>query len=275
MHSLIQSNDLLHIGHQLIKFADVVYKEKNRSTIVKHFYEQLYQWAFCYCGSGDFMNSEKRKYFICNKLHAAVVYAAIAIPPQKTPVKSINEIKTFGEFILSHYTMPVGECISETSLKNILQYLDEKYLFSSKVFSNIKATFVRVNNSHKDFNSECLITNTGKDIIFHFFLYHMKEKNVITPEAVLFHELGHAIHARRFGNLDKVPDDIIEMLQNLCFPALKQLDSATQVEIFADVLSVGLMYQTPYEKYDFFEKFNPKHKNVFKMLVEKIIEDLR
>jgi hypothetical protein len=84
----------------------------------------------------------------------------------------------------------------------------------------------------------------------------MKKKDSITPEAVLFHELGHALHARRFGDVAKVPDDIIELLQNPCFPNFKQMDPMEQSEFFADVLSVGLMYQTPYEKHDIYKK-NP------------------
>ena len=44
--------------------------------------------------------------------------------------------------------------------------------------------------------------------------------------------------------------------------------------MFADVISVGLMYQTPYEKYNVYKEIHPSDKEAFKKLVEKIIESL-
>jgi hypothetical protein len=134
-----------------------------------------------------------------------------------------------------------------------------------------------MNNSNKDYNSECLTAKNmdGTDVINHFFLYHMKEKDSISPEAVLFHELGHALHAKHFGGIDKLPNNIIEILQDLCFPEIKTLDSEIQNELFADVLGIGLMYQTPYEKYDVFKgNLSKNQKKSLKIIVEKIIETI-
>ncbi|MFP3041484.1 hypothetical protein LQZ19_06635 [Treponema primitia] len=176
----------------------------------------------------------------------------------------------------SNYKQPVGECISKSSLKTILKYLDEKYSFSSKIFPSGQAFFIRMPYSHKIYNSECATPINEENRDPHFFLYHMKEKGPgeINPEAVLFHELGHAIHARYFGDVSKVPDDIIDNLQKLCFPRLKQDEAAKQSELFADVLSVGLMYQTPYEKYDVYKEVHPDDKMAFKALVENLLKNI-
>ena len=275
MNSLVLSSDLLLSGQLLIDFANAAYKEKNKATLVKHFYERLYQGAFIEYRFGDLLNGKLKNYFICDEENAARMYMALLIPAETSTVKTINGIRTFGEFILSNFTKPVGECISESSLEDILQYLDNEYSFSSKVFSNEKAAFIRMHNSHKIYNSECLTLGKGKNIINHFFLYHMKKKDSIKPEVVLFHELGHALQAKRFGDVSKVPDNIIDIL-TLWFPDLKQLNAAKQSELFADVLGFGLMYQTPYEKYldDSYEKIHPDDKKSFKMLVEKIIENI-
>jgi hypothetical protein len=254
MYSAIISDDLLYSGNQLIEFANAVYKEKNRTTLIKFFYEQLNQWAFSSV-FGSLIKGKKSNYFICDEKNSVKMFLGLRIPKQTSTVKSINEIRAFGEFILSNFTHPIGECISESSLKEILHYLDEEYKFSTKVFSNKKSCFIRMNNSNKDYNSECLTAKNmdGTDVINHFFLYRMKEKDSISPEAVLFHELGHALHAKCFGGIDKLPNNIIEILQDLCFPEIKTLDSEIQNELFADVLGIGLMYQTPYEKYDVFK----------------------
>jgi hypothetical protein len=276
MYSAIISNDLLYSGNQLIEFANAVYKEKNRATLVNLFYEQLGQWAFnsvfdCLLGGNQ------SNYFICDDENSVKMFLGLRAPKQTSTVKSINKIKAFGEFILSNFTHSIGDCISESSLKEILNYLDDKYNFSTKVFSKKMSYFIRMNYSNKYYNSECLTaTNVdGTDVTNHFFLYSMKEKDSINPEAVLFHELGHALHAKYFGGLVKLPNEIIELLQDLCFPKINTLDSDIQNELFADVLSVGLMYQTPFEKYDVYkDSISENHKIVFKTMVEKIIKTL-
>lgn len=272
LNSIVQSTDLLQCGQELIEFSEIVYKEKNRTTIVKHFYEQLYLWAFSH------LMTEKRfekKFFICNKLNSVKTFIGIRIPQKKSTVKTINEIKSFGEYILENYKKPVGKSISEKSLNDILEYMDKEYLFSKKVFSNNKAGFIILNNTHKIFNSECLIATHNNDITKYFFLYHMNKKDEISPEAVLFHELGHALHAQLFGNINYIPDNIIDILQDICIPKIKQLDIKLQRELFADVLSIGLMFKTPFEKYDIFNEIDIEGKMLLKKLVIKLLENIK
>ena len=276
MHEAIHSKDLLYSGQKLIEFADAAYNEKNRSTLVKHFYERLREWTLVDYVFDNMLDKSKKRYYICDESKATGMYITLALPGEKAPAKSLNEIRSFGEQILAHYTKPIGKGILKASLESILQYLDEQYSFSSKVFDKQKAAFILMPYSHRDYNSECLMIDTGEGIIQHFFLYHMREKGktVPSPEAVLFHELGHAMHARRFGDITQVPDNILDLLQSICFAKIKQIGTAEQCEVFADVLSVGLMYQTPFKKYDPFDYIHPDDKAVFKMVAEKLLETL-
>ena len=274
MNEIFQSKDLLYCGKKLIEFAESAYKKKNRATLVKHFYEHLYMWAFSEYSFENIFDSHNHHYYICNNMRSVVMYLALGIPKQTTPTKSLNEIRKFGESIISNYTQPIGKSISKESLEGIMQFLDERYLFSQKVFSKQKAIFLRIPCSHRKYNSECLVVNTGKGFAQHFFLYHMRETDLTAPnpEAVLFHELGHAMHANFFDSFPELPDSILNLLQNLCFPKIMQLSVAEQCEVFADVLSVGLIYQTQWEKYDLFEQIHPDDKAVFKTITEKLLE---
>ena len=121
MNSITQNSDLLFSGYQLIEFANAIYKEKNRATLVKYFYEQLYKWSFSEYVFGDLINNKKSNYFICDESKAARMYIALPIPKETSTVKSINGIRTLGEFIISHFKKPIGECISEKLLEDILQ----------------------------------------------------------------------------------------------------------------------------------------------------------
>jgi hypothetical protein len=274
IESLLKNPDLENFGNILIDFANKVYKEKNRTTIVKQFYEQLFSWSINKLHFYNFFFVYKRNYLICDESRAAMYYLNLFIPEITSTVKTINEIKIYGESLLSRFIKPVGKCISVNSLENIMQFLDKEYNFSSKVFTKAEAVFLILHNTNKNYNSECLCLNDDKFNRNLFFLYHMKKKKSISPEAVLFHELGHALHTQYSGDVKNVPDNIIDILQDLCFPKIKQSSKEEQSELFADVLSVGLMYQTPYEKMDRYNEIHHSDKKAFKIIVEKIIETL-
>jgi hypothetical protein len=58
------------------------------------------------------------------------------------------------------------------------------------------------------------------------------------------------------------------------YPSGDTDQAAEQSELFADVLSVGLMYQTPYEKYDVYKEVHPDDKMAFKALVENLLKNI-
>lgn len=276
INSIPQCTDLILAGQQLIEFADAVYNEKNKVTILNHFYVHLYQWAFLKYLYNDTKSSANKNYYICDEMYAVSMFIAWRMPTKSSPVRTLKGIKLLGENIIKDFTKPVGKCISKKMIEDILQYLDKKYSLSSKLFINKKAAFIRIHNTHIECNSECLsLRDKEKKIFHHFFLYHMKKNSKISPEAVLFHEFGHALHMQCYGNIEKVPDNIIDFLEELCFPKLKESDDDEKRELFADVLATGLMYQTPFEKYDpAKDKIHPDDKKAFKMLVETMIEML-
>jgi len=274
MKSLLQDSNLISFGNNLIEFTNKVYLEKNRVTIVKNFYEQLLNWSINKMHFYNLQNGEKNNYLICNGIRAAMYYLNLFIPKLTTTVKTINEIREYGESLVAKFTNPIGKCISENSVENILKFLDKEYNFSSKVFSKSEAVFLLLSNTHKEYNSECLCINNNEYNRNLFFLYHMKKKKSISPEAVLFHELGHSLHAQYSGDVKKVPENVIDVLQDLCFPKIKQDTNEEQSELFADVLSIGLMYQTPYEKFDHYKKIHHNDKKAFKIIAEKILEIL-
>ena len=276
MNSAIQCNDLLACGERLMVFADSALLEKNRATLVKRFYQRLREWALLDYAFDNILKESNEYYYICDEENATKMYIALAIPGESSPVKSLNAIRQFGREITTQYTKPKGARISKEILESILQYLYQHYSFAAKVFNNQKPIFLLLPYSHLQYNSQCLIIDDGTKIVQHIFLYNMREKgnDIINPEAVLFHELGHALQARCFGNITAVPPDILDLLEQLCFPTIKHLNQAAQCEVLADVLSIGLMYQTPFEKYDRFQQIHQDDKAAFKLIVEKLIANI-
>ena len=268
IEKIVEFNDLVDCGHKLIEFADNTMKASNRATLIKYFYERLYQNAltrYTFNRSGDMF------YYICEKNEAIGMCLLCSIGGKQTPVKSLIKIKEAGNHIITDYREPVGENISKSTILEILEHLDTKYSFSKKVFNRKPLIYAVIPNSHIEFNSLCAVTSSNTIPIV--FLYHMKvnDMNIVNPIAVFFHELGHVLHACFANTPNQVPDNILDYLQKLCFPSIKDAPCSTQCEIFADVLSVGLMQDTKYEEYSLFKSFHSNDKKAFKILAEQLL----
>jgi hypothetical protein len=280
MNAAIYCDDLLQCADLLIDFAQAALLEKNKGTVVKHFYERLYRYSLGDIAFDSILKTNNKQYFIYDiydqKPAAINKYIALVIPAKESPVKTLWAILSFGEQILADFTKPKGINIKKEKLVEIMDYLDLQYAFSQKIFADRKALFLILNYSRKNCNSECLITQSGDEIIQHFFLYCIanKHKGAITPEAVLFHELGHAMHARYTGDIMLLPKNIIHRLEKLCMPEIGNLTAEEQTEVLADVLSVGLMYESPFSEYDAFSYMHPDDKREFKLMCEQILSEL-
>lgn len=277
LYDTICCPDLIECGHKLIDFAEAVMIEKNRASIVKLFYSRLKEHAFVNYVFGDYLNNKKSNYFVCSGSEAIKMYLALAIPGQSSPLKTLKAIKEFGESILSHYVHPIGTKINENQINEIMKYLDKNYNFSIKVFPTRRPVFVLLDYSHVDYNSECLITYSKTEMNQHLLLYHMNSiaMDMPTPEAVFFHELGHALHARYTGNMKVVPSKILDFLKDLCMPNIDTITQIQQCEVFVDVLSMGMMFDSPFAKHDPFPDIHEDDKKIFKKLFEKLIEHMQ
>jgi hypothetical protein len=273
MNDAIYCRDLLKCGSKLIDFAETAITEKNRATLVKLFYERLREATVVDYVFDDFFNEQKCRYAIYEGENAVGKYLVLSIPQQSTPVKTLNAIKSFGEYLILHFRGPIGNVITKYRIDEIMQYLDKQYEFTNKVFSDQKSIFSILDYSHTEFNSECMTAFSKSKVMQHIFLYHMKtnDEDMPLPETVFFYELGHVIHAKYFRSVDSVPENILSFLRQLCMPNIDMYPPKEQIEVFADIISVGLMYNSPFDKYDTFSYIHKDDKKVFKMLVEKML----
>lgn len=265
INDIILCTDMVRCGKKLIHFANAALLEKNRASIVKHFHEQLKSAFIEYV-----FDSSDSRFWITRGRNAVSVYLALTIP-KSSPVKTLKAIQSLGEYIASNFMPPIGNAISEKRILEIMDYLDNKYDFSKKVFSKNKAVFALLDCSHKKYDSECLVTTSENgDVSQHLFLYHLNSDENKNAESVFFHELAHTLHARYFGNLE-VPENIILLLKEVCFPTIDSLSKEQQSEVFADVLSMGLMYEGPFYKYDPFSRIHEDDKKIFKQMADHIL----
>lgn len=262
-------NDFFQCAEYIMNFVEMTLKDKNRKKYVDSFYEFLYTRSM----KDYIFEKSKINFYLYESCDAINNYIYLTLPAKTTPVKSLNNIQKFAEHMTTDFSEPLGKHISIKNLLKILNYINKEYDFSKRIF-NRKPTFSILNVSNKNFNNETLFLGTDENLSQHFFLYAMNKNGVnenVTPEAVLFHEFGHALHAKYTGNINIIPQNIISILKEVCMPTIDRLSSKIQAEILADILSVGLMFDSPFEKYDPFTIMHRDDKKLFKKIVEKFL----
>lgn len=273
MNEAIYCGDFLEYAQKLNVFCEAALKEKNRAAYVNVFYERLREYGLADCAFRRSYDENDKRYIIYEGNQAVSTFMAICMPRQETPTKSLHNLQSFAERMLHEFVPPIGQHIGIDSLVAIMEYLEQQYRFSETVFSDRKAVFSVLDVSNTVFNSQCLVLGGANAVVQHFFLYCMNHpgEDGISPEAVLFHELGHAIHDRYCGNADAVPQNVLDYLQGLCMPKIHEITASQQSEVFADVLSIGLMYDSPFARFDPFTYMHPDDKKAFKQLTETIL----
>ena len=90
--------------------------------------------------------------------------------------------------------------------------MNHEYRFTELVFGGKKAMICLLDYSHTGYDSEFLTMADEDGMSHHMIMFHMNNCTNVNPEAVFFHELGHALHARYTGNLNLIPEDIVGCL---------------------------------------------------------------
>ena len=127
-----------------------------------------------------------------------------------------------------------------------------------------------------ELNSATIIHAANDDISINFFIYHLNNNGQeINPIGVLSHELGHAVHVRAFNNDIQLPKQVVQFLKELCFPKIDECTVDEQQEIFADVLGMGMLHDSPYAKSDMFPQIRVSDKKVFNSLFSSLLKRMQ
>jgi len=273
LNDAVSCSDLLEYGEKVIAFSDFALEScrnsNQRKRILDLFYSRLAIMA-----SGDMFNQNDDAYSISEDINAVRKYMLFSRPAYTTPLKTLKSFQEYGREISETIVPPQGKVISVQRIHSIMEYLDNEYNFSKKVFNVRKPVFAILDYSKTDYNSESALFQTPEGMIAHFFLFHMKKdaEPRVTPEAVFFHELCHALHFKYTNGKINISDEIMIDLIRYGFAAIVDCSPEEQAEILADVLSVAMMKGSIFEKYNPFPQIHDDDVNGFKQILLKLLK---
>lgn len=248
LERLVNSKDLLKFGDYLVEFAESAPNEDASQAFLEKLYERSAQR---FRDSTVAAYWENKPYVILEKGAAVSSYCSLVLPPPTNSAETLNSIQKVGLEHRQLYTQPLGISLSKNRLVKILKYLDKQHGFSDMVFKPVPPLFLLLDYSHSARGSELIINECEGTHSFYFLLYHLPESHIgeTNPEAVFFHELGHAVHAKFTGNNNVAQAEILEFLNKNGFWEIEKASPDEVREIIADVLAIGMMFDSPYEKY--------------------------
>jgi hypothetical protein len=273
LYEAASCRNLLKYSDLLVDFAKSALQEKNRKALVDLFYDQAYQLL-----KSRLLNNlfEPKDYEIISGGHAANCYSALALPIKTSPVKTLKRLVEYGEASRGTFKRPSKTALDKNQLAEILAYMDAEHSIFENVFGGKTPLFLLLDYSHAVYNNELLLLEAGSGIPFCFLICNLRKDavNEISPEAVFFHELGHAVHVNYAGSPDVFPKEVLAFLKQNGFFMIESVPHEDVKEIIADILSIGMMFDTPYESLisPTFQKIDQNHKRAYRIMATEMIK---
>lgn len=206
-------------------------------------------------------------------------FVALRSPDYTSPVRYLKEMRQFAESLLEDFSESDTPLLAKEQVEEIFAYLDERYHFSKFVFDN-QCIISIVGAVFRNMDGLCTTSHDARGRLWQFislFPLLNEDKDGNTLEYVLFHELGHALHAKLSGDVCIVPDWLCQGIEPM-FPTFRHMEPADRAEIVADVFAMGLMTGSPFEdnicgRYK--EIIHPDDMAWFHQMVEIILSKLK
>lgn len=265
------NDNLLDCAQDLLKLVKIISTQENKKTVIQHFYERLYQAAGL--PALEALYKAKRWYVVDGPM-AVVSYLAITMPKMTSPVQTLKRIEEYAKDLLSSFSRSPRKPIENKVVNEILTYLDKQYNFSGLVFGESVVKIIILDAENKLVNASFVLVENATRSAPGFLLYANHEDcQNMHPAEIFFHELGHAMQTAITGDIDVLPQVIMDLLDDLCFPGIANAPLNDGREVLADAFGIGLMYNTPFINYDNARYMDIKDKKRLAELVDACLRN--
>lgn len=208
--AVMNSEDILECANYLLLLSELALQETDRRKVADIFKSRLMDTQFVYVtslfpipipkcfltleGEPEEPLEEKQNFFYFSGMNAVQQYLSLHIDSQLTPVKLFKSLVPLAQNISNDFIEPSGRQVSKKFIEDILEYLDNNFDFTNKVYGKEKPIFISIDKTHRIWNSVTAVSKNRNR--YHILLYHLKPETEVTPEFVFLHELGHVVHSR-------------------------------------------------------------------------------
>ncbi|MEG1738808.1 MAG: hypothetical protein RR259_11360, partial [Odoribacter sp.] len=186
-----------------------------------------------------------------------------------------DRLRRFTQYVGENIVPPIGASISVSEIDTTIDAIDKKYKLFSRLFKEKKLTILRMNCTHKEYNSICNAVKLPSDIPkfqYELYLFHGKNVDSGHPVYIFLHELGHILQTEVTRSPEQVPESFLKFTEKIIGKPLVQGNFAP--EFFADAFAMAMMQTFDWAEYDPFEEIAQEVKNAFRVYMDWLIEKL-
>ena len=273
MDSVIYSDNIESGMKSLLELVSILDKERYTSRLLDEFYWRRQNGSirlFDY----DLVSDERGKnYCIESGCVALSLYIILTIPSHKKPKQTLKELQNYAEKQLE-YCKTESNSITDVRIEKVIQYFDDNYQFMKKVFNykNRKVPFLILDMKKEDYVSEYLTLEDPDNFLYFCFFFFASDEteNGRTVEEEVFYNFSLALIRKYFGK-DGISDSFVELLKTTCIPKIEEISMDQQIVILAELLSAGLMYESPFQEYYISTLFSNDIKTIYKAVAERML----
>lgn len=278
MNQVIYCNNIEDGMRRLIELTTILEKERYTSKLLDCFYERIREPFLMLCNFGFDLTKKESQYCIESRTVALSLYVVLTIPKRKKPQQTLKELQNYAYEKLALCKTGRDNQVTKKVIEDILQYMDEKYQYSEKVFrsSKRKVAFLLLDIEHINHTSECVAFKSEEELYFAFFFYMFNKEEQEKRNAVMevFLMLSMALIIKYTKDCNKIPEEILQLHKDTCLPKFEELDIHTQDNNLAELLSSGLMYKSPFQEYDTNDYIDEDIKILCNLVASRMLETL-
>lgn len=267
LNNILNSRNFLDLAENLDEFIDFAHDNCNEQIIYEKFYYEVKR-----------LNAQYNQDFnILTGKDSVASYLLTNWTFRENSEDNYRNLLTIVMGLQDNYLPPRGEKIDKDVVVELLDIVEQKYGFCTKVLKRNPISILLINNTLKGFNGLCSVNrevnNEGRDTII---LTHVAD-NRVSPPYVFLHELGHILHTQ-LTNKIFVPPESFNFLQSLMFKNLKDAPKKEWAECFSESFAIaaiqGTMFDQPQYFYNCVKKSDKKIMSYYiKVLMDTIDEN--
>lgn len=265
IETLFRSKSFFDLADNLERFLDAARQKGNDI----HFYKQHYDVLL------KLYNISKSPYEIfCNE-GIVVPYLITNWSLRDYGKDNAICIKALINQTRETFAPPIGSVICEDMIHVLMNHVDHKYNYCSKVLHCRPLRIIIANETYKKGNSlfEAYeyynrdLSLAQRDLVI---LTHVQDEKV-TPEYAFLHELGHILHLRLTGQYTAwQPPSSFDILQQAIFS--KAESAAISAELFAECFAIATLYNTEYSHFDPYDQIKDDHKRLISEYMQLLMD---
>lgn len=170
---ILDAKNLHQCGEALEAFVDGVEKlsdAEDQAECVDTFYNLLYDRVAVQL---DFDAADDKGWHICPAEQRVATYVAIGAIYQDSVEENLDHLRKCAQELKENFSQETGTCVvDEAFLGIVLEYMEKKYSYFSRVFAEMQLEFLLLSDAHKDGMAYTVVRHNAKaDMLVPYFCF--------------------------------------------------------------------------------------------------------